>query len=813
MKSYQPLYQLTKTDDGILACYNPESAASFYIGGNPSSTISSLPYFIMEITLILFTNRLCILILNQFRQPPFVAYFVSGALLGSAGLGHTVFFQTRIFPFQIMEFLETMANLSITFYMFLIGLEIDLHPILENGRKTSVIALSGIIFPFCVGTALFFFAFDPKETDFKGCIFWAVALTATNFSELSQILIDLKLLRYDIGKLAFSVSVISDFSTLFLLTISLSLVHAKSYFALLSTSIFVLVSLLIFRPIIESVISYFCKEDDLSDSHLWFILGWVMLFGLITDACGSHSIVGSFIFGAIIPRGGALRFKLMEKLEEYVTEIMMPMFFLVVGQRFEVYFMIKTLTWKTFLLVVVVAFLAKIVSTIIVCLFFTMSLHDAITLGILMNTKGVFALIVINAGRDFKALDNQSFPSIAFAVVAMTSMVEPLISKLSKRKRLGKYKQKTIQSTSETTNMQLRILVCIFSSRDVSSLINLLEASNATKDHPIFVVAFHLVEFIGRTTTMLVMHTDFKARSNKNGIKHKVDQIMDAFELYQQRCNGAFLQPITAVSPWETMHTDICNVAMERQIAFLIIPFHTELVTDGKVEDPNSPFAGISQYILQHAPCSIGLFIDRGLHSITHSESDKNPQVLQIGVIFIGGADDREALTYAARMASHEFVSLNVLRFLQYRDKENTRMNSDTRDEMVDLDFMDKFFLRNRDNESITYVEKVVKSGEETLAAIKENDKEYDLYIIGRAQKDTSAITAGLAEWGQCSELGALGDSLVTSNFTSRTSILVVQHFVNSSMYSVKRLGTNVSVDSRTELMSGGGRETSDNSS
>ncbi|KAF9679013.1 hypothetical protein SADUNF_Sadunf07G0095900 [Salix dunnii] len=163
----------------------------------------------------------------------------------------------------------------------------------------------------------------------------------------------------------------------------------------------------------------------------------------------------------------------------------------------------------------------------------------------------------------------------------------------------------------------------------------------------------------------------------------------------------------------------------------------------------------MNQNVLESAPCSVGLLVDRGLGSIMQTGPARNSSSSKghrIAMIFIGGPDDREALAYAWRMAGHpDHVSLMVLRFLPGRvaaqsgpehvssshDGSVSSMTIQEREKRLDDEYTYEFMFKTLDDESITYTEKVVNNGDETLAEIRRNEADFDLYIVGRGEKNT----------------------------------------------------------------------------
>jgi len=237
------------------------------------------------------------------------------------------------------------------------------------------------------------------------------------------------------------------------------------------------------------------------------------------------------------------------------------------------------------------------------------------------------------------------------------------------------------------------------------------------------------------------------------------------------------------------MHEDICNLAEDKRVAFIIIPFHKHQTVDGGMEATNPAFRMVNQNLLANAPCSVGILVDRGLSGSTRLAA--NQMSHQVAVLFFGGPDDREALAYAWRMSEHPGISLTVMRFVPADEIDPVRPSADPnnprplsvetdndREKQLDEEFISNFRMKNANDETIVYNEKVVSNGEETVSAIRTMDNLHDLFIVGRGQGMISPLTAGLTDWSECPELGAIGDLLASSDFAATVSVLVVQQYV-----------------------------------
>ncbi|KAI4326138.1 hypothetical protein MLD38_031480 [Melastoma candidum] len=233
------------------------------------------------------------------------------------------------------------------------------------------------------------------------------------------------------------------------------------------------------------------------------------------------------------------------------------------------------------------------------------------------------------------------------------------------------------------------------------------------------------------------------------------------------------------------MHEDICNLAEDKRAALIIIPFHRQQTVDGGMEDTNPAYRMVNQNVLANSPCSVGILVDRGLNGLTKLSASQVSHH-HVGVFFFGGPDDREALAYGWRMSDHPGIKLTVVRFVARGDTLegadgtiDLRMTIDTdRNKQLDEEYLNEFRMRNANNESVSYMEVVANNGEETVAAIRSIDSSHDLFIVGRGHGMISPLTAGLTDWSECPELGAIGDLLASSDFTASVSVLVIQQYV-----------------------------------
>ncbi|CAA7041833.1 unnamed protein product [Microthlaspi erraticum] len=780
---------------GRVICYNQtllRNNGDHNSWEDPSTLVAALPVFITQLFVANFTYRLIYYLIRPLKLPPFVAQILCGLIFSPSMLGENSYVLEFVFPYRFTMVLETFANLALVYNIFLLGLGMDLRMIRFKEIKPVVIAIVGLVVALPAGVA-FYYAPGNGDPDkiLAGGIYWTIAFSCTNFPDLARILADLKLLRSDMGRTAMCASVITDLCTWVLLVLSLAafsksgLRNKMVFYAMGSTFVFVLLCIFVIRPAVAWAFANTVKGGHVGDTHVWFTLVGVVICGLITDAFGVHSITGAFLFGLTIPYDHVIRNMIEEKLHDFLSGILMPLFYIICGLRIDLHYMLSTTSIKTLVLVISSIILVKIVTTVICSFFLRMPLRDGFAIGALMNTKGTLALVVLNAGRDTRSLDVIMYTHMTVAFLVMSVLVQPLLTFFYKPKKKSIfYKNRTVQKVKG--EVEFRVLTCVHVLDNVSGITNLLQISNPTKKSPLNVFAIHLVELTGRTTaSMLIMHDEAKPKANfSDRVRAESEQIAEMFEAMEVNNDALLVQTITAVSPYATMHEDISTLAEDKRASFILLPYHKGLTSDGRLGEGNDAHADVNQNVLCHAPCSVGILVDRGM-TVARSESSSfqgETSRREVAMLFIGGRDDRDALAYAWRMVGQPMIKLTVVRFVPGR--EALVMAGKTgaeyeREKQVDEECIYEFNFKTMDDSSVTYIEKVVNDGQETIAAIREleDNNSFDLYIVGRGYKVETPVTAGLTDWSSSPDLGTIGDTLASSNFTMQASVLVIQQY------------------------------------
>ncbi|XP_010436112.1 PREDICTED: cation/H(+) antiporter 18-like [Camelina sativa] len=781
------------TTNSTKACPAPMKATSngVFQGDNPIDF--ALPLAILQIVIVIVLTRLLAYLLRPLRQPRVIAEVIGGIMLGPSLLGRSKVFLDAVFPKKSLTVLETLANLGLLFFLFLAGLEIDTKALRHTGNKALGIAMAGISLPFALGIGS---SFVLKATISKGVdstaflVFMGVALSITAFPVLARILAELKLLTTEIGRLAMSAAAVNDVAAWILLALAIALSGSNtsplvSLWVFLAGCAFVIGAAFIIPPIFRWIARRCHEGEPIEETYICATLAVVLVCGFITDAIGIHSMFGAFVVGVLIPKEGPFAGALVEKVEDLVSGLFLPLYFVASGLKTNVATIQGAQSWGLLVLVTFTACFGKIVGTLGVSLAFKIPMREAITLGFLMNTKGLVELIVLNIGKDRKVLNDQTFAIMVLMALFTTFITTPVVMAVYKparrAKKEGEYKNRTVER--ENTNTQLRILTCFHGAGSIPSIINLLEASRGIeKGEGLCVYALHLRELSERSSAILMVH---KVRKNgmpfwnRRGVNADADQVVVAFQAFQQ-LSRVNVRPMTAISSMSDIHEDICTTAARKRAAIVILPFHKHQQLDGSLETTRGDYRWVNRRVLLEAPCSVGIFVDRGLGGSSQvSAQDVSYSVV---VLFFGGRDDREALAYGLRMAEHPGIVLTVFRFVVAPERVGEVVNVEVGDNgnneknlKWDEEIMSEIRKKSSVDESIKFVEKRVENAAVDVRSAIEEVRRSNLFLVGRVPGGEIALA--IRENSECPELGPVGSLLISPESSTRASVLVIQQY------------------------------------
>ena len=392
---------------------------------------------ILQIVVILLVSRATAFVFGFIGQPAVMGEIVGGILLGPSLLGLLAPTVSHfLFPVESIGRLQSLSQLGLIVYMFIVGMEIDFGKLKAKASEAFLIGQSGIVFPFFFGICLSLFLykeFCPIGVRFLPfALFMGVAMSITAFPVLARIVKEKKLSGTMVGVVSLSSAAIEDVTAWSVLALIIAVAKstsiATSIVSLLMVVLFLGVMLLIVRPVLQKYQGYLFRANRSDVFGITVIMALLLLSSIATDVLGVHAVFGAFIAGLIMPaeiKEGPL---VKVKLEDFTTVILLPIFFALTGLRTQFGLLNSPYLWCIFGLVLFVAVAGKLVGVILAARVSKISWRDAFTLGILMNTRGLMELIALNIGYDMGIISGPIFTLLVLMAIITTFMTGPLLN-------------------------------------------------------------------------------------------------------------------------------------------------------------------------------------------------------------------------------------------------------------------------------------------------------------------------------------------------------------------------------------------------
>ena len=393
---------------------------------------------LLALTVIMLTARLVGSVFAKINQPAVIGEVVGGILLGPSLLGRIApDLQASLLRPEAAPLLGVIAQLGVILYMFLVGLELDLHALGSRARSTIAISNAGILVPFVLGIALawtIFGEYGPPGVTFTSfALFLGVSMAITAFPVLARILEDKGLQRTPLGVMALTCAAIDDVTAWCLLAFVVSVTQATPGGALLTvalTAIYIVLMLTVGRWLMVRLVSRLDRSSRIGEQSLTIILAAVLLSAIATEFIGVHAIFGAFLLGTIIPHESRIAGHVRERIEDVVRVMLLPAFFAFTGLRTEIGLLQSAHDWWICAAIIAVATAGKFGGVTLAARATGSTPRDSAALGILMNTRGLVELIVLNIGLDLGVITPRLFTMLVIMALATTMMTSPILTRL-----------------------------------------------------------------------------------------------------------------------------------------------------------------------------------------------------------------------------------------------------------------------------------------------------------------------------------------------------------------------------------------------
>ena len=393
---------------------------------------------LLALTVIMLTARLVGAVFRRLNQPAVIGEVVGGIMLGPSLLGRiSPELQALVLPADAAPILSVISQLGVILYMFLVGLELDLGLLRTSVAKTIAISLSAIIVPCAIGVLLalaLYDSFAPPGIDRASfVIFIGVALSITAFPVLARILQDRGLQRTPLGTLALTCAAINDAIAWCLLAFAVSVMQATPAAAIRTaalTGVYIAAMLTVGRTLASAATRWLDRSARIGEQSVALVLVAVLLSAVATEFIGIHAIFGAFLLGTIIPHDSKVATYVTERIADIVRVMFLPAFFAFTGLRTEIWLIESAADWAMCGVIIAAATAGKFGGTTIAARLAGTDWRNSAALGILMNTRGLVELIVLNIGLDLGVITPRLFAMLVIMALVTTMMTSPILMRL-----------------------------------------------------------------------------------------------------------------------------------------------------------------------------------------------------------------------------------------------------------------------------------------------------------------------------------------------------------------------------------------------
>ncbi|WP_313186049.1 cation:proton antiporter [Sphingobacterium siyangense] len=456
-----------------------------------------LAILLAQIVTIIIAARIMGWICIKIKQPVVIGEMLAGIILGPSLLGlYFPEFSHTLFPVESLSNLQFLSQIGLILFMFIIGMELDLNVLRNKAHDAVVISHASIVIPFTLGISLAYFLYlfhPPTNVEFLSySLFIGISMSITAFPVLARIIQERGLQKSKLGAMAITCAAADDITAWCILAVVIAIVKAGDFASALYTIglavAYVLIMIKIVRPFLMRVGEVKGSKEALSKPVVAIFFIVLLLSAYATEVIGIHALFGAFMAGAIMPEGSRFRTAFIEKIEDVSTLLLLPLFFVYTGLRTQIGLLNDPQLWMITVGIILVAVIGKFAGSTLAARFVGQSWKDSLSIGALMNTRGLMELIVLNIGYDLGVLSAELFSMMVVMALVTTFMTGPSLDLINFLYRPKKsLLQQDIQDKSK-----FKILLSFAKSNTGISLLYLADALTLKSKKNAEITALHI---------------------------------------------------------------------------------------------------------------------------------------------------------------------------------------------------------------------------------------------------------------------------------------------------------------------------------
>lgn len=440
-----------------------------------------LALLLAQIVTIILTARLFGWICMKLKQPAVIGEMIAGIVLGPSLVGlYFPEFSAFLFPKESLGNLQFLSQIGLILFMYIVGMELDLSVLRKKAHDAVVISHASIIIPFALGVGLSYYIykeFAPDGIQFSSfALFIAIAMSITAFPVLARIVQERNLQKTKLGTIVITCAAADDITAWCILAAVIAIVKAGSFassiYVILMAIAYVFLMIKVVRPFLKRIGELQSGKGIISKSIVAIFFLTLIISAYTTEVIGIHALFGAFMAGAIMPENTKFRNLFIEKVEDVALVLLLPLFFVFTGLRTQIGLLNDSHLWIITGLIIMVAVTGKFIGSALTAKFLRINWKDSLTIGALMNTRGLMELIVLNIGYDLGVLSPEIFAMMVIMALFTTFMTGPSLDFIN---YIFKGKKSSIEENEDENNSKYKVLLSFDKSESGATLLKLAD--------------------------------------------------------------------------------------------------------------------------------------------------------------------------------------------------------------------------------------------------------------------------------------------------------------------------------------------------
>lgn len=587
-----------------------------------------LAILLAQIITIILVARFFGWVFRKIGQPSVIGEIIAGIVLGPSLLGlYFPEFSVVLFPIESLGNLQFLSQIGLILFMFVIGMELDLKVLRNRAKEAVVISHASIVIPFALGIGLAYFVyfkFAPVGVAFLPfALFMGISMSITAFPVLARIVQERGIHKTKLGAIVITCAAADDITAWCILAAVIAIVKAGTFVSSLYVIglafSYVIVMLFVVKPFLKKIGELYGTKDNLNKPVVAIFFLTLIISSYTTEIIGIHALFGAFMTGVIMPDITKFRNLFIEKVEDVSVILLLPLFFVYTGLRTEIGLINDPFLWKVTGFIILVAVIGKFFGSALAAKFVGQNWRDSLTIGALMNTRGLMELVVLNIGLDLKVLTPEVFTMMVIMALVTTSMTGPALNLIN-----FIFKTKDVAILDEISNgNKYKILLSFGNNEKGKSLLRLANS---------------LVKRQTETATITAMHLTLSDEVHPYNLdqyeKDKFLPIIAESKVLKQEITTLFQATVDIESniaeianngEYDLLLVGLGKSIFEGSLLGKVLGFTTRIINPDRLIDKftgkeglfeNSPFDERTRQIISKTKTPLGILIDKELQRV-----------------------------------------------------------------------------------------------------------------------------------------------------------------------------------------------------